>query len=321
MSFQTLPLLGENKPHLVLVDIDSGMEFDLAVATLDGTTYEWSTGPDWSGATTVDLQLLSKLPAKPTGLSVTPEAPAGHGDSGFILTWVAPTKNGASTITGYKVEVSEDGTDDSWTELEDDTESADPSFTVTGLPGGTTRHYRVSAINASGAGDPSDPESNTTNATVPGPPADIWAQGTSPTTIALAWTPPEANGGAAITGYRIEVSSDGGSVWTDLETDTASPDTTYVHTGLSQGDMRHYRVSAINTEGTGNPSGFTSARTPAVTVPFPVAGNVIWSGNLTVGDAGMGLRGFLGNKGDLDDKTFSFRGTTTRLRGYTLPQR
>ena len=91
----------------------------------------------------------------------------------FTLTWVPPTMYGASRITGYKVEVSEDGTDGSWTELEDDTESADPAFTVTGLPGRTTRHYRVSAVNASGAGDPSEPVSNTTNATVPGKPTGL----------------------------------------------------------------------------------------------------------------------------------------------------
>ena len=64
------------------------------------------------------------------------------------------------------------------------------------------------------------------------------------TNIDLAWTAPADTGGAAITGYRIEVSTDGGTTWTDRVADTESTDTAYSHTGLSDGDTRHYRVSA-----------------------------------------------------------------------------
>ena len=71
------------------------------------------------------------------------------------------------------------------------------------------------------------------------------------TGIALSWTAPEDNGGAVITGYRIEVSADGGSAWTDLVADTNATDTTHPHTGLSAGATRHYRVSAINSVGPG----------------------------------------------------------------------
>ena len=69
--------------------------------------------------------------------------------------------------------------------------------------------------------------------------------------IDLSWTAPADNGGSAITGYRIEVSTDD-ATWTDLVADTGSTtDTTNSHTGLSVGDTRHYRVSAINVNGTG----------------------------------------------------------------------
>ncbi len=94
----------------------------------------------------------------------------------------------------------------------------------------------------------------------PGAPTGLSATA-SGTTINLSWTAPGNNGGSAITGYKIEVSSDGGVTWTDLVANTSSPDTTYPHTGLAAGATRHYRVSAINTAGTGTSSRIDSATT------------------------------------------------------------
>ena len=102
----------------------------------------------------------------------------------------------------------------------------------------------------------------------PDRPTGLTAQGTSTTTIALAWTPPENNGGRDITGYRIEVSPDGVDDWTVLEDDTESTDTTYDHaTGLTAGTTRYYRVSAINSIGAGTASDVVGGKTfPELTV-------------------------------------------------------
>ena len=88
--------------------------------------------------------------------------------------------------------------------------------------------------------------------------------------IDLSWTAPTDDGGSAVTGYRIESSADGSAGWTDLVADTVSTDTTYSHTGLMPNTTRHYRVSAINGEGTSEPSGTANATTdyPEVTVQF-----------------------------------------------------
>ena len=75
-----------------------------------------------------------------------------------------------------------------------------------------------------------------------GAPTNLTATAVSATRIDLAW---EAPGGFTPEGYRIEVSADGGNTWTDLVARTDSTDTTYSHTGLADGDTRHYRVSAI----------------------------------------------------------------------------
>ena len=61
--------------------------------------------------------------------------------------------------------------------------------------------------------------------------------------IMLDWDPPDP----IVTGYKIEVSEDGGNNWDDLVSNTNSTRTTYFHRGLSLGDTRHYRVAAINT--------------------------------------------------------------------------
>ena len=84
----------------------------------------------------------------------------------------------------------------------------------------------------------------------PGAPTGLTAVGNGQTRIDLSWSAPPSDGGSAITGYRIEV-SENGSTWIDLVANTRNPATSYSHTGLTAGSTRHYRVSAINSAGTG----------------------------------------------------------------------
>ena len=67
----------------------------------------------------------------------------------------------------------------------------------------------------------------------------------------LAWNRPSSDGGSQITGYRIEVSTDGGASWSVLVGNTGTSTTTYSHTGLAPDTTYHYRVSAINAFGRG----------------------------------------------------------------------
>ena len=88
------------------------------------------------------------------------------------------------------------------------------------------------------------------------------------TEIDLSWSAPTDDGGANITGYKIEVSTDGSS-WSNLVADTGSTSTSYSHTGLAAGSTRHYRVSAINSAGTGTASNTDSATTDSAPAPAP----------------------------------------------------
>ena len=195
------------------------------------------------------------VPGAPTGLTAT-----ASGTTAINLSWSAPASTGGSAITGYKIEVSPNGTS-GWTDQVANTNSTATTYAHTGLGGGTTRHYRVSAINTNGAGTASNVDSATTGTTVPGAPTGLTATASGTTAINLSWSAPASTGGSAITGYKIEVSPNGTSGWTDQVANTNSTATTYAHTGLGGGTTRHYRVSAINTNGAGTASNVDSATT------------------------------------------------------------
>ena len=215
------------------------------------------------------------VPGAPTGLSAT-----ASGSNRINLSWSAPAITGGSAITGYKIEVSSNGTS-SWTNLVADTGNANTTYQHIGLTASSTRHYRVSAINANGSGTASNVDSATTGTTVPGAPTGLTATASGSTQIDLSWSAPASTGGSAITGYKIEVSSNGGSSWTDQVANTSSTTTTYAHSGLGGGTTRHYRVSAINTNGAGTASNVANATTGQTTVTFGASSYTAAEGGAT----------------------------------------
>ena len=83
------------------------------------------------------------------------------GRTRIVLAWTAPKGTGGAVITGYRIEWSAEG-GAPWTELV--ASHPETGHTDRGLEPGTTRHYRVSAVNAEGAaGPPSEPDSATTS--------------------------------------------------------------------------------------------------------------------------------------------------------------
>ncbi len=91
-------------------------------------------------------------------------------------------------------------------------------------------------------------------------PLKLSAESTIETTIELRWSPPESDGGDAITGYFIERSLNGAGFVT-LIADTGNDNTSFTDTTLSARDNGKYRVSAINISGTGPTSNEASATT------------------------------------------------------------
>jgi len=104
-------------------------------------------------------------------------------------------------------------------------------------------------------------------ATVPGEPSSVVASA-GDARATLAWTAPSNNGGAAITNYTVQYSSNSGTTWTTFAR-SASAVASATVTGLTNGTSYTFRVAAVNDAGTGAYSSASSAVTPvaAATVP------------------------------------------------------
>ena len=147
----------------------------------------------------------------------------------------------------------------------------------------TSRYWSSSGLSWT-TGD-SVPLTLTETASAPDAPTELTATANGETEIKVSWTAPSNNGGETITGYKVEVSANGETGWSNVAADTASTDTTYSHTGLSAGNTRHYRVSAINSAGTGEVSNVGGATTAAANVLVSNTGrNVALTGSVAIGD-------------------------------------
>ena len=121
-----------------------------------------------------------------------------------------------------------------------------------------------------------------TTTAVPQPPSGLVATAVSTSQINLSWTAPSNNGGSAITGYKIERSTNSGSTWSTLVANTGSTSTTFSDTGLSASTTYTYRVSSINSVGTSQPSNMSSATTSS-------GGDPSTGGSITITKVQSGL--------------------------------
>ncbi|HXY85157.1 MAG TPA: N,N-dimethylformamidase beta subunit family domain-containing protein [Gaiellaceae bacterium] len=196
------------------------------------------------------------MPGAPTGAAGT----AGNGS--VNLSWTAPSSNGGSAITGYRVTPYVNGT----AQTPILTASTNTGYTVTSLTNGTAYTFTVAAINAVGIGPDSTASAAVTPApTAPGAPTSV-SGSAGDASIALIWAAPTSNGGSSITGYRITPYVNGTAQTPVL---TGSAATSYTVTGLTNGTAYTFTVAAINSAGTGAESAASAAVTPVqgVTVP------------------------------------------------------
>ncbi len=184
---------------------------------------------------TTAITVSAVAPGVPTSVSLTPT------NQQLAVSWSAPTSNGGASIDNYIVEYSANGT--TWTAQ---SAVAGTSTTITGLANGTSYQVRVKAHNSVGYGSTTSPSSSTpaTTSTAPQSLGASKANGQS----VITWTAPASNGGASITGYKVEVSSNGGSSYSVASASTTSP---YTLTPLTNGASYIVKVSALNSQGTG----------------------------------------------------------------------
>jgi len=97
-------------------------------------------------------------------------------------------------------------------------------------------------------------------ATSPGAPTALATSGVTATSLVLRWTAPGDNGGSAITDYKVEYSSDGGTNWV-VVTHPVSTAVSLTVTGLTTRTDYKVRVSTKNAVGFSSPSTVLSVTT------------------------------------------------------------
>ena len=234
----------------------------------NGTTYYFQVAAiNLNGIGSYSLQ----TPFSNATPSTTPDAPtiitatAGvtSGVSSIFTTWTAPLNTGGAAISSYTIGYGLSGA--GITNTIGGILPTSFNYNITGLLNGTSYDIQVAASNASGQGAYS-PIVTTTTFNIPNSPTGL--TGTSGNTqVSLTWTAPVNDGGTPITGYLVEYKLDSGSSWT--QSPTGSIAVSYLVTGLNNGFIYDFRVSAINVLGTSSPSSIIYV-TPSTIPSAPV---------------------------------------------------
>ena len=243
----------------------NGVEYAIQVAAAN------SAGPgEWSAPVT----------AIPRG---TPEAPLGvnvrRGDRSAHVSWLPPVDDGASAVTGYRVQWRADG--QAFSPVRQRAASREATGVwIRGLSNGVVYFTRVIAGNAIGYGTPS--------AAFPVTPATIPSQPDAPTvsfgdrSLNVSWRAPYG-GGIAISRYLVQWRADhesfsSGSRQAEL---TDPTDLTHEISGLDNGTEQHVRIAAVNQVGLG-PWSTPASGTPATHPDAPQIGTLsIGNGAIT----------------------------------------
>jgi FtsP/CotA-like multicopper oxidase with cupredoxin domain len=233
----------------------------MVTGLVNGTSYVFrvaavnaaGTGP-WTAAS--QAVVPDVVPLAPSGVT------AVAGSAQVSLTWTAPTSNGGTPVSSYRIEQSVNG-GATWTTVVGSTGNAAVTRTITGLTNGTTYVFHVAAINGAGLGAFSTasaavtPRAAATAPSVPAAPTGI-AGAVGTRTITVSWVAP-VNGGSAITGYALQYTTNGGATYVTVTANSGTTTTSRAVTGLTAGTAYRFRVAAINAVGASAYSALSTA--------------------------------------------------------------
>lgn len=159
--------------------------------------------------------------------------------------------------------------------------SPSTSRTVTGLTNGTAYLFRVTAQNLKGSSSPAVSASAVTPRTVPNAPTGITVVADKQAAF-LTWKAPAVNGGAAVTDYKVEFSTDKGKTWQTFSDGVSASQSVRV-SGLKSASRYLFRVSAVNVAGSGATVATTTEMAPlAPTAPLAPSGVTATAGRRQV---------------------------------------
>ncbi|KAM8861248.1 titin-like isoform 2-T2 [Synchiropus picturatus] len=196
------------------------------------------------------------IPSAPTDVEVTSAA-----SEAMTVCWKRPASDGGSRISGYIIERREkQGV--RWIRV-NKKPVYDLRVKATGLHEGCEYEYRVFAENAAGLSEPSIPSPLTLAEDpkfLPSPPAKLAIIDSSKSSITLSWNKPLFDGGAAVTGYKVEFRKLEEDTWTVAAANTDK--TEFTVAGLASGSEYVFAVRSINKMGLSEPSPETDPQAP-----------------------------------------------------------
>ena len=132
--------------------------------TNSGSTSDFRNDGTYDSGSLIFSLEYNVLPTQPLSLSATASG------NNISLSWNAPSSNGGTSVTGYRIQRSTDNKN--WSTLVSNSNSTTRSYSDNNLPAGTTYYYRVAAHNAvseAHGSSYSGPYSSTASATITAP--------------------------------------------------------------------------------------------------------------------------------------------------------
>ncbi|XP_056671692.1 immunoglobulin-like and fibronectin type III domain-containing protein 1 isoform X2 [Monodelphis domestica] len=173
---------------------------------------------------------------------------------GITLTWTAPQGPGSAQLLGYIIEKRKKGSN-TWTAVNDQP-IPEKKWTVSDVLQGCQYEFRVTAVGASGPGEPgssSDAVYARDPMRPPGSVRDLQVTDISHASITLSWSRPDPQDGDQVQGYVVELRSSDSLQWSRCHTGTVGG-TTYTTKGLRPQEFYFLRVTAVNDGGQSQPT-------------------------------------------------------------------
>jgi fibronectin type 3 domain-containing protein len=259
----------------------SGMEVFL-INTTDVTPREYVDSTALNGilyyyrisAVNIDEKegpLSNEISARPAWVPFAPTLSAATaGNKSVWLEWSDTGITNGDSVLYYKIYR---GTSSNSEVFLTNTATNATNYNDTAVLNGQTYYYKIAAVNSIG-------ESSLSNE-LSALPKDIPSAPLNPSAtpgnqqVSLAWSAPTSTGGVPLTQYKIFMGTTSGAE--ELITTVSAAQTTYLKSGLINGQIYYFVIAAVNTAGTGPNS--TQANAIPRTIPAAPGDVTIVAGN------------------------------------------
>ncbi|XP_051563268.1 immunoglobulin-like and fibronectin type III domain-containing protein 1 [Myxocyprinus asiaticus] len=251
------------EPHYKDTDVDHGRRYcyRIRAITAEGTSDSFETE---------DIQAGTKAyPGPPS----TPKVVSAFKNC-ITLSWFPPANTGGTNIVGYNMEKRKRGSN-IWGQVNpSDQPIKGKQYDVKDVVEGMEYEFRVSAINFSGAGEPSTPSEFVMARDPKKPPGkviDLKVTDSTYTSLSLNWTKPKEEEGVQdeAKGYFVELRPAENTEWGRCNSNPLIS-TSYTILGLKSMAMYWVRVVATNEGGDGEPQDLDNY---IIAMPPPVRPN------------------------------------------------